>query len=153
MFLSFSLADIKVVCLQQNPSIDSPGIAERAEYHVQSHPQTFPRGLAPDYRAVGTMLGRRGKTLFAPQAALPPGRHVQKATAVFGRAGGRLVVPNTGERPTEDLWRHKSRRGKQQSAAEMLFRNNLTFSSVKNIQNRGILWLHFMANFFSTLNI
>ncbi|CAG05232.1 unnamed protein product, partial [Tetraodon nigroviridis] len=72
------------------------GIAERAEYHVQSHPQTFPRGLAPDYRAVGTMLGRRGNTLFAPQACLPPSRHVHKATAVFGRAGGRLVVPNTG---------------------------------------------------------
>lgn len=96
---SLSLADIKVVCLIQNPPIDSPGIAERAEYHVQSHPQTFPRGLAPDYRAVGTMLGRRGKTLFAPQASLPPGRHVQKATAVFGRAGGRLVVPNTGKHP------------------------------------------------------
>lgn len=110
-FLLLSLADIKVVCLEQNPSIDSPGIAERAEYHVQSHPQTFPRGLAPDYRAVGTMLGRQGKTLFAPQACLPPSRRVQKATAVFGHAGGRLVVPNTGKRPAGDLCRHKTGSG------------------------------------------
>lgn len=72
-------------------------MAERAEYHVMSHPQTFPRGLAPDYKAVGTTLSRRGKTLFAPQASLPPSRPAHKATAVFGHAGGRLVVPNTGE--------------------------------------------------------
>ncbi|XP_029693728.1 netrin receptor UNC5D-like isoform X2 [Takifugu rubripes] len=72
------------------------GTAERAEYRVPSHPQTFPRGLAPDYRAVGATLGRRGKTLFAPQASFTPSRQVQNATAVFGRAGGRLVVPNTG---------------------------------------------------------
>lgn len=135
---SLSLADIKVICLQQNPSTDSPGIAERAEYHVQSHPQTFPRGLAPDYRAVGTMLGRRGKTLFAPQASLPPGRRVQKATAVFGRAGGRLVVPNTGKRPTWDLRRPRIRTAIQQSAAEvLLFRNHsMPVKIDKSIQNK-----------------
>lgn len=72
-------------------------MAERAEYHVISHPQTFPRGLAPDYRAVGTTLGRRGQNLFTPQASLTPGRPVHKTAAVFGHAGGRLVVPNTGE--------------------------------------------------------
>lgn len=87
----------KVVCPHQSPSVDSLGTAERAEYRVPSHPQTFPRGLAPDYRAVGATLGRRGKTLFAPQASFTPSRQVQNATAVFGRAGGRLVVPNTGE--------------------------------------------------------
>lgn len=64
-----------------------------------SHPQTFPRGLAPDYRgvAVGTTLGRRGKNLFTPQVSLTPCKPLHKATAVFGHAGGRLVVPNTGE--------------------------------------------------------
>lgn len=79
----------------------SPEVAERAEYHVMSHPQTFPRGLAPDYKAVGTTLSRRGKTLFAPQASLHPGRPSHRATAVFGHAGGRLVVPNAGERERE----------------------------------------------------
>uniref|UniRef100_A0A3B4U7R5 Netrin receptor UNC5 n=1 Tax=Seriola dumerili TaxID=41447 RepID=A0A3B4U7R5_SERDU len=76
----------------------SAGVAERAEYHVMSHPQTFPRGLAPDYRgvAVGTTLGRRSKNLFTPQVSLTPSRPLHKATAVFGHAGGRLVVPNTG---------------------------------------------------------
>uniref|UniRef100_A0A8C3A4J5 Unc-5 netrin receptor Da n=1 Tax=Cyclopterus lumpus TaxID=8103 RepID=A0A8C3A4J5_CYCLU len=76
----------------------SVGAAERAEYHVMSHPQTFPRGLAPDYRgvAVGTTLCRRGKTLFPPQVSLTPSRPLHRATAVFGHAGGRLVVPNTG---------------------------------------------------------
>uniref|UniRef100_A0A8C7YRP2 Netrin receptor UNC5 n=1 Tax=Oryzias sinensis TaxID=183150 RepID=A0A8C7YRP2_9TELE len=78
--------------------IVSAGAAERAEYHVMSHPQTFPRGLAPDYRgvAVGTTLGIRGKNLFTPPVSLTPSRPLHKATAVFGHAGGRLVVPNTG---------------------------------------------------------
>uniref|UniRef100_A0A3P9JPP7 Netrin receptor UNC5 n=1 Tax=Oryzias latipes TaxID=8090 RepID=A0A3P9JPP7_ORYLA len=77
--------------------IVSAGAAERAEYHVMSHPQTFPRGLAPDYRgvAVGTTLGIRGKNLFTPPVSLTPSRPLHKATAVFGHAGGRLVVPNT----------------------------------------------------------
>ncbi|CAL8387491.1 unnamed protein product [Boreogadus saida] len=46
----------------------SPGRGERAEYHVMSHPRTFPRGVAPDYQGVGVdaTLGRRGKTLFIP---------------------------------------------------------------------------------------
>uniref|UniRef100_A0A3Q3GCY5 Netrin receptor UNC5 n=1 Tax=Labrus bergylta TaxID=56723 RepID=A0A3Q3GCY5_9LABR len=73
-------------------------MSERAEYHVMSHPQTFPRGLAPDYKgvAVGTTLGRRGKNLFTPQVSLTHSRPLHKATAAFGHAGGRLVVPNTG---------------------------------------------------------
>uniref|UniRef100_A0AAX7TUX3 Netrin receptor UNC5 n=1 Tax=Astatotilapia calliptera TaxID=8154 RepID=A0AAX7TUX3_ASTCA len=76
----------------------SSGVTERAEYHVMSHPQTFPRGLAPDYRgvAVGTTLGRRGKNLFSPHVSLTPRLPLHRATAVFGHAGGRLVVPNTG---------------------------------------------------------
>lgn len=97
----------KFVWLQQSPFIESLEVAERAEYHVMSHPQTFPRGLAPDYRAVGPTLGRRGKNLFAPQASLTPSRPVHKATAVFGHAGGRLVVPNTGEPSAGKIhWMH-----------------------------------------------
>ena len=81
-------------------------MAERAEYHVVSQPQTFPRGPAPDYRgvAVGTMLDRRGKNLLGPQVSLAPGRPLHKATAVFGHAGGRLVVPNTGEPPEGEIY-------------------------------------------------
>lgn len=104
----FSLALILTiwVCFDCNKdlSIASPGVAERAEYHVMSHPQTFPRGLAPDYRAVGTTLGRRGKNLFTPQVSLTPSRPLHKATAVFGHAGGRLVVPNTGESEAEKMF-------------------------------------------------
>uniref|UniRef100_A0A669EUJ6 Netrin receptor UNC5 n=1 Tax=Oreochromis niloticus TaxID=8128 RepID=A0A669EUJ6_ORENI len=80
------------------PDLKVKGVTERAEYHVMSHPQTFPRGLAPDYRgvAVGTTLGRRGKNLFSPHVSLTPRLPLHRATAVFGHAGGRLVVPNTG---------------------------------------------------------
>ncbi|XP_055369633.1 netrin receptor UNC5D-like isoform X2 [Betta splendens] len=83
-----------------DPLPDLKGLEERAEYHVMSHPQTFPRGLAPDipYRgvSVGTTLGRRSRNLFTPQVSLTPSRPLHKATAVFGHAGGRLVVPSTG---------------------------------------------------------
>uniref|UniRef100_A0A3B3XKS9 Netrin receptor UNC5 n=1 Tax=Poecilia mexicana TaxID=48701 RepID=A0A3B3XKS9_9TELE len=84
--------------LKAKAFIVSAGATERAEYHVMSHPQTFPRGLAPDYRgvAVGTTLGRRGKNLFTPRVFQTLSRPLHKATAVFGHAGGRLVVPNTG---------------------------------------------------------
>lgn len=74
-------------------------MSERAEYPIMSHPQTFPRGLAPDYRgvAVGTTLGRRGKNLFNAHVSLPSNKPLHKATTVFGHAGGKLMVPNTGE--------------------------------------------------------
>uniref|UniRef100_A0A3Q0R4U2 Netrin receptor UNC5 n=1 Tax=Amphilophus citrinellus TaxID=61819 RepID=A0A3Q0R4U2_AMPCI len=80
------------------PDLKVKGVTERAEYHVMSHPQTFPRGLAPDYRgvAVGTTLGRRSKNLFSPHVSLTPRLPLHRATAVFGHAGGRLMVPNTG---------------------------------------------------------
>ncbi|XP_040013532.1 unc-5 netrin receptor Da isoform X6 [Xiphias gladius] len=84
--------------LEPLPDLKAKGVAERAEYHVMSQPQTFPRGLAPDYRgvAVGTTLDRRNRNMFHPQVSLAPSRPLHKATAVFGHAGGRLVVPNTG---------------------------------------------------------
>lgn len=80
----------------------SLGVSERgAEYHAQkAHPQTFPRGLAPDYSGVGlegTLRGRREKTLLGPLAPSTPSRPPLRTAGVFGHAGGRLVVPNTGE--------------------------------------------------------
>ncbi|XP_077478173.1 netrin receptor UNC5D-like [Stigmatopora argus] len=63
------------------------------------HPQTFPRGLSPDYRGVvvGATLSRGERSLFSSQGALAPAiRPRHKATAMLGHAGGRLVVPNTG---------------------------------------------------------
>lgn len=80
------------------PDIKVKGVSERAEYPIMSHPQTFPRGLAPDYRgvAVGTTLGRRGKNLFNAHVSLPSNKPLHKATTVFGHAGGKLMVPNTG---------------------------------------------------------
>uniref|UniRef100_A0A4W5Q8B9 Netrin receptor UNC5 n=1 Tax=Hucho hucho TaxID=62062 RepID=A0A4W5Q8B9_9TELE len=79
----------------------SLGVSERgAEYHTQkAHPQTFPRGLAPDYSGVGlegTLRGRREKTLLGPHAPSTPSRPPLRTAGVFGHAGGRLVVPNTG---------------------------------------------------------
>ncbi|XP_055792136.1 netrin receptor UNC5D-like isoform X1 [Salvelinus fontinalis] len=79
----------------------SLGVSERgAEYHIQkAHPQTFPRGLAPDYSGVGlegTLRGRREKTLLGPLAPSTPSRLPLRTAGVFGHAGGRLVVPNTG---------------------------------------------------------
>ncbi|XP_071219804.1 netrin receptor UNC5D-like isoform X6 [Salvelinus alpinus] len=79
----------------------SLGVSERgAEYHIQkAHPQTFPRGLAPDYSGVGlegTLRGRREKTLLGPLAPSTPSRPPLRTAGVFGHAGGRLVVPNTG---------------------------------------------------------
>uniref|UniRef100_A0A3Q3DIS9 Netrin receptor UNC5 n=1 Tax=Hippocampus comes TaxID=109280 RepID=A0A3Q3DIS9_HIPCM len=73
------------------------GITEGSDYH----PQTFPRGLSPDYRGVvvGATLGRGERNLLGPQGVpAPVVRPRHKATAVLGHAGGRLVVPNTGAR-------------------------------------------------------
>uniref|UniRef100_A0A8C7L5X9 Netrin receptor UNC5 n=1 Tax=Oncorhynchus kisutch TaxID=8019 RepID=A0A8C7L5X9_ONCKI len=79
----------------------SLGVSERgAEYHAQkAHPQTFPRGLAPDYSGVrveGTLRERREKSLLAPHAPPMPSRPPLRTSGVLGHAGGRLVVPNTG---------------------------------------------------------
>ncbi|XP_036833015.1 netrin receptor UNC5D isoform X5 [Oncorhynchus mykiss] len=79
----------------------SLGVSERgAEYHAQkAHPQTFPRGLAPDYSGVrveGTLRERREKSLLAPHAPPTPSRPPLRTSGVLGHAGGRLVVPNTG---------------------------------------------------------
>ncbi|XP_051907439.1 netrin receptor UNC5D-like isoform X2 [Hippocampus zosterae] len=77
------------------PDLKVKGITEGSDFH----PQTFPRGLSPDYRGavVGATLGRGERNLLGPQGVpAPVVRPRHKATAVLGHAGGRLVVPNTG---------------------------------------------------------
>ncbi|KAJ7988509.1 hypothetical protein DPEC_G00324300 [Dallia pectoralis] len=79
----------------------SLGVSERgAEYHAQKgHPQTFPRGPTPDFSGVGvegTLRGRKEKILPATQPTSVPSRPPLSTAGVFGHAGGRLVVPNTG---------------------------------------------------------
>ncbi|XP_077398804.1 netrin receptor UNC5D-like [Vanacampus margaritifer] len=78
-----------------DPDLKVKGITDGPDFH----PQTFPRGLSPDYRGVvvGATLGRGERNFFGPQGAPPPAvRPRHKAMAVLGHAGGRLVVPNTG---------------------------------------------------------
>uniref|UniRef100_A0AAY4ES70 Netrin receptor UNC5 n=1 Tax=Denticeps clupeoides TaxID=299321 RepID=A0AAY4ES70_9TELE len=89
------LPDLKVKV--QSSFMVSLGVSDRAEYHVKSPPQTFPRGLVPDRSAVET-LDRKEKSLLIPQGLNPSctSRPLLRTDGVFGHAGGRLVVPNTG---------------------------------------------------------
>ncbi|XP_055009577.1 netrin receptor UNC5D-like [Boleophthalmus pectinirostris] len=84
--------------LDPMPDIKVKGVTESSEYPIISHPQTFPRGLAPDYRGVpvGPTLGRRGKNPFNAQVSQWTTKPVHRASAVFNHTGGKLMVPNTG---------------------------------------------------------
>ena len=87
------LPDIKVKV--QSSFMVSLGVADRAEYHVKAHPETFPRGLDRDCH---TMDGRkRNLTLLSRPGAVTASKSQPRTTGVFGHLGGRLVVPNTGE--------------------------------------------------------
>ncbi|XP_041957079.1 netrin receptor UNC5D isoform X6 [Alosa sapidissima] len=86
------LPDIKVKV--QSSFMVSLGVADRAEYHVKAHPETFPRGMDRDCH---TMDGRKKNlTLLSRPSALTAGKAQPRTTGVFGHLGGRLVVPNTG---------------------------------------------------------
>lgn len=88
------LPDIKVKV--QSSFMVSLGVADRAEYHVKAHPETFPRG--PLDRDCHTMDGRKKNlTLLSRPGAFTDGNAQSRTTGVFGHLGGRLVVPNTGE--------------------------------------------------------
>ncbi|KAJ0057260.1 hypothetical protein NL108_002181, partial [Boleophthalmus pectinirostris] len=84
--------------LDPMPDIKVKGLSKSSEYPIISHPQTFPRGLAPDYRGVpvGPTLGRRGKNPFNAQVSQWTTKPVHRASAVFNHTGGKLMVPNTG---------------------------------------------------------
>ncbi|XP_030623835.1 unc-5 netrin receptor Da [Chanos chanos] len=79
----------------------SLGVSDRAEYHVKSPPQTFPRGLVQDFGGRGSTLGSREKNNLntlppSHTANTPSTKSSVKTVGVFGHAGGRLVVPNAG---------------------------------------------------------
>ncbi|XP_035235885.1 netrin receptor UNC5D-like isoform X1 [Anguilla anguilla] len=84
------LPDIKVKV--QSSFMVSLGVADRAEYHVKGHPETFPRGLQRDYSTVES----RKKNLLTPTAPVTPSKAELRTVGIFGNLGGRLVVPNTG---------------------------------------------------------
>lgn len=88
------LPDIKVKV--QSSFMVSLGVADRAEYHVKAHPETFPRG--PLDRDCHTMDSRKKNlTLLSRPGAVTASKAQLRTTGVFGHLGGRLVVPNTGE--------------------------------------------------------
>ncbi|TRY54455.1 hypothetical protein DNTS_023720 [Danionella cerebrum] len=76
----------------QSSFMVSLDVAERAEYHVNSHQQTLPANLHPN---PNTVDGNKQVTT-APNG-LHTSRNIQmKTSAVFGHQGGRLVIPNAG---------------------------------------------------------
>ncbi|KAJ8286919.1 hypothetical protein GJAV_G00044890 [Gymnothorax javanicus] len=71
----------------------SLGVSDRAEYHVKAHPETLPRGLC--HGNYGIMESEE-KSILTPNSLNKPSKLPVKMFGVFGHAGGRLVVPNTG---------------------------------------------------------
>ncbi|XP_059406849.1 netrin receptor UNC5D isoform X4 [Carassius carassius] len=67
-------------------------VADRAEYHVKSHPETLPANLHPNY---STVEGKK-TTMIAPNGIHTLSKTQFKTSAVFGHLGGRLVIPNAG---------------------------------------------------------
>ncbi|XP_068167775.1 netrin receptor UNC5D-like isoform X2 [Antennarius striatus] len=84
------LPDIKVKV--QSTFMVSLGVAERAEFHAKAPAETFPRDLGRDCCTVD----RRKKGLLTLNGPLSASREQRRINGVFGRPGGRLVVPNTG---------------------------------------------------------
>ncbi|KAJ8339228.1 hypothetical protein SKAU_G00360140 [Synaphobranchus kaupii] len=85
------LPDIKVKV--QSSFMVSLGVSDRAEYHVKAHPETLPRGLRHGNYSIAES---QEKSLLTPNALNKPSKASLKTFGVFGHAGGRLVVPNTG---------------------------------------------------------
>ncbi|KAJ8404517.1 hypothetical protein AAFF_G00337840 [Aldrovandia affinis] len=85
------LPDIKVKV--QSSFMVSLGVADRAEYHPKTRPETLPRGLRHgDY----SITESQEKSFLTPNLSDKPTKALLKTVGVFGHAGGRLVVPNTG---------------------------------------------------------
>lgn len=86
------LPDIKVKV--QSSFMVSLGVAERAEFHAKAPAETFPRDFSRDYCSTAD---RHKKGLLTLNGPFSGGREQLRTSGVFGHAGGRLVVPNTGE--------------------------------------------------------
>ncbi|MGH0144855.1 UNVERIFIED_CONTAM: hypothetical protein FKN15_054488 [Acipenser sinensis] len=84
------LPDIKVKV--QSSFMVSLGVADRAEYHVKAHPETFPRGVNRDCNTLNGM----NETPLHPSLSTVPSKPELRTVGIFGHLGGRLVVPNTG---------------------------------------------------------
>uniref|UniRef100_A0A8C2FU03 Netrin receptor UNC5 n=1 Tax=Cyprinus carpio TaxID=7962 RepID=A0A8C2FU03_CYPCA len=78
----------------QSSFMVSLGVADRAEYHVKAHQETLPANLHPKY---STVEGKK-TTMIAPNGIHTLRKTQFKTSAVFGHLGGRLVIPNAGER-------------------------------------------------------
>ncbi|XP_061071561.1 netrin receptor UNC5D-like isoform X2 [Conger conger] len=85
------LPDIKVKV--QSSFIVSLGVSDRAEYHAKSVPEALPRGLR---HGNYSFTESQEKSLLAPNSLNKPAKAPIKTFGVYGHAGGRLVVPNTG---------------------------------------------------------
>ncbi|XP_017290387.1 netrin receptor UNC5D isoform X2 [Kryptolebias marmoratus] len=83
------LPDIKVKV--QSSFMVSLGVAERAEFHTKMPAETFPRDLGCDYCNTADSRKKGLLTLNGPFS-----REQLRTSSMFGHAGGRLVVPNTG---------------------------------------------------------
>ncbi|KAI1904686.1 hypothetical protein AGOR_G00008260 [Albula goreensis] len=85
------LPDIKVKV--QSSFMVSLGVADRAEYRSTSQPEALPRGLRHgDY----SITESQEKSLLMPNLSDKNYSPPLKTFGIFGHAGGRLVVPNTG---------------------------------------------------------
>ncbi|KAM3611780.1 uncharacterized protein V6R79_024129 [Siganus canaliculatus] len=69
------------------------GVSERAEFHAKAPAETFPRDLSRDYCST---VDRRKKGLLTLNGPFSAAKDQLSTSGVFGHAGGRLVVPNTG---------------------------------------------------------
>lgn len=78
----------------QSSFMVSLGVADRAEYHVKTHPETLPANHHPNYSTVEA----KKTTVIAPNGIHTLRKTQFKTSAVFGHLGGRLVIPNAGER-------------------------------------------------------
>uniref|UniRef100_A0A3Q2Q316 Netrin receptor UNC5 n=1 Tax=Fundulus heteroclitus TaxID=8078 RepID=A0A3Q2Q316_FUNHE len=85
------LPDIKVKV--QSSFMVSLGVAERAEFHAKVPSESYPQDLGCDF--CGT-VDKRKKGPLTLNGPLSSSREQLRTSGVFGHAGGRLVVPNTG---------------------------------------------------------
>ncbi|RXN02324.1 netrin receptor UNC5D-like isoform X1 [Labeo rohita] len=76
----------------QSSFMVSLGVADRAEYHVKTHPETLPANHHPNYSTVEA----KKTTVIAPNGIHTLRKTQFKTSAVFGHLGGRLVIPNAG---------------------------------------------------------